>query len=526
MFPVSYYHNYSILIMHKKIVAAALLMMTLQASAQVPEEALRLSWRPQFGTARNQAIGGAMGSLGGDATAGLVNPAGLAFFKTSDFILTPGIQFGNGSGQFRGTSSKNDAASKFGLGTSGFVFGGFGNKAKNSYGITVTRTANFNQTVSYKGQNDYSSFAEPLADEFASSGLTIDNALNSNNISLTTKMALYTYLVDTATIGGTNQVIARSEFTPLLNQEHFSEVSGGTTEINFAWGHEINKKFMAGLSMGIPITKIDRNTYYRESDASGNTDNDFNYMAYRENFSLKGVGLNLRGGFIYRPKEYIRLGLALHSPDFQLMTETFNAGLAADLENLFAPGSGYDSATSADITSNAVEQYKYSTQTAGKIILSGSYVFREVENINRQKGFITADIEFTNYKWMRFSSSEEQTEESKDYYKPFNEAIDAIYKSAFNFRVGGELKFNIIMARLGFAYYGSPYKDKELKASRMNLSGGLGYRHKGIFLDLTYVHRISKDVNFPYRVNAPRANTFANLKETGSNVLLTVGFKI
>ena len=83
------------------------------------------------------------------------------------------------------------------------------------------------------------------------------------------------------------------------------------------------------------------------------------------------------------------------------------------------------------------------------------------------------------------------------------------------------------MARLGFAYYGNPYQDKEfLKASRMNLSGGLGYRHKGMFIDLTYVHRINKDVNFPYRVNAPQANTFANLKENGGNVMLTLGFKI
>jgi hypothetical protein len=60
----------------------------------------------------------------------------------------------------------------------------------------------------------------------------------------------------------------------------------------------------------------------------------------------------------------------------------------------------------------------------------------------------------------------------------------------------------------------------------MNISGGLGYRNKGVFVDLTYVHRLNKDVDFPYRVNAPRANTFANLKDSGGNVLLTIGFKI
>jgi long-subunit fatty acid transport protein len=512
--------------MNTKIFTAILLIAAHQLSAQVPEEALRLSWRPQMGTARNQAIGGAMGSLGGDATAAMVNPAGLAFFKTSDIIITPGFGFIKETGVFRGTTSKGSVQNNFNLGTSGFVFGGFGYKAKNSFSITATQVADFNQTVSYKGQNNYSSFAEPLADEFSASKLTIDQALNNSNISLPTKMALYTYLVDTATIGGNKQVIARSEFTSLLNQEHLSQISGGITEITAGFAHELNKKILLGLSIGMPIAKIDRNTYYRESDATSNTDNDFNYIAYRENFNLKGVGFNLKGGLIYRPKEYIRLGLAFHSSDMMMLTETFNSGMAADLEKLFSPNSGYDSVGSLAITGNSAEVYKYTTYTPGKIILSGSYVFREVENINRQKGFITADIEYINYKWMRFGSSEQETNQTKEFYKPFNDAIDATYKSAFNFRLGGELKFKIIMARLGFAWYGKPYKDKELKAGKMNLSAGLGYRHKGMFLDLTYVHHINKDVNFPYRVSAPRANTFANLKDTGGNVLLTVGFKI
>ncbi len=512
--------------MNKKLYIAILLLASQQISAQMPEEALRLSWRPQMGTARNQAIGGAMGSLGGDATASMVNPAGLAFFKTSDFILTPGFQFGKGTGIFRETTTKGTSQNNFGLGTSGFVFGGFGDKGKNSFAITISKVADFKQNVSYNGQNNYSTFAELLADEFAASGLTIDQALNSSNISLPTKMALYTYLVDTATINGSKQVIARSEFTSLLNQEHTSTVTGGTTEITAGFGHEFNKKLMGGLSIGIPFTKMDRNTYYRESDASGNTNNNFYYMAYRENVNLKGVGFNIKGGFIYRPKEYIRLGLAFHSPDMMMLTETFNSGMAADVEKLFFPASGYDTVASNTITGTPTEVNRYTTYTPGKIILSGSYVFREVANITRQKGFITADIEYVNYKWMKFEPNGELTEETKAPFEPVNEAIDATYKSAFNFRVGGELKFNIIMARLGFAYYSSPYKEKELKASKMNLSGGLGYRHKGMFLDLTYVHHINKDVNFPYRVSAPRANTFANLKETGGNVLLTVGFKI
>lgn len=512
--------------MKNKFYPLLLLLLVQQVAAQVPEEAIRLSWLTQNGTARNQAIGGAMGSLGGDATAALVNPAGLAFFKTSDLILTAGQQFGKPRSNFRGTDLTGSSHNSFALGTSGFVFGGFGYKAKNSFSISVTRLADFSTPLNYRGQNDYSSFAEPLADEFASSNLNIDDALNSNAVSLTTKMALYTYLVDTATIGGSQQVIARPEFTSLLNQEYHSENSGGITEITLAMGHELNKKWMLGGTLGIPIVKFNRNTYYKETDASGDNDNDFAYMAYRENYGLKGVGFNLKFGLIYRPKEYVRLGLALHSPNMLTLTESFDAGLSADLENLFGAGNGYDSVAASEILGGPLTDTRYTYYSPGKIILSGSYVFREVENINRQKGFITADIEYVNYRWNHFGPNGEVNVETKEQYQPYNEAIDAITKAAFNFRLGAELKFKIIMARLGFAYYGSPYKEKELKASKMNLSGGLGYRNKGIFVDLTYVHRLYKDVNFPYRVNAPRANTFANLKDNGGTALLTVGFKI
>ncbi len=512
--------------MNSKFYLVLLFFSSAPVFAQVPEEALRLSWITSNGTARSQAAGGAMASLGGDATANLVNPAGLAFFKTSDFIITPGFQFGKEKSNFRGTDQTGANHNFFRVGTSGFVFGGFGYKAKNSFALTITQVADFNQYLNYKGQNNYSSFAEPLADEFAASHLTVSQALNSPDISLTTKMALYTYLVDTATVNGNEQVIARSEIPGLLNQEHHTVTSGGITEITLGFGHELNKKFLVGGSIGIPITKIDRDTYYRESDATGNTNNNFNFMAYRENYKLTGAGFNLKAGIIFRPREYFRFGLAFHSPDILMLKESFSAGMATDVEKLFSPNPGYDSVASSTLTGGPLADNRYTLYTPGKIILSGSYVFREVENINRQRGFLTADIEYTNYKWNRFASIDQETADTKAFYQPFNDAIHAIYKGAFNFRLGGELKFRIVMARLGFSYYGSPYKDSELKSHKINLSGGLGYRNKGVFVDLTYIHRFNKDVNFPYRVNAPRANTFANLNDNGGTVLLTIGCKI
>src|SRR6478672_2063675 len=73
--------------------------------AQTPEEALRLGWNNSGGTARYRAIGGAMGSLGGDITAAYVNPAGLGLYKTNEFVLSPAFSFSNVKGNFRGTDA-------------------------------------------------------------------------------------------------------------------------------------------------------------------------------------------------------------------------------------------------------------------------------------------------------------------------------------------------------------------------------------------------------------------------------------
>lgn len=106
----------------KKYLLLILLYPVAATYAQAPEDAIRYSWYPQNGTARNLAIGGAMGSLGGDITATYVNPAGLGFYKTREVVLTPGIFLNNLKATFRENSSteKNNA---FSFGPSGIIIG-------------------------------------------------------------------------------------------------------------------------------------------------------------------------------------------------------------------------------------------------------------------------------------------------------------------------------------------------------------------------------------------------------------------
>jgi hypothetical protein len=528
--------------MRKLYIIIALAAVAGPSYAQLPEDAIRSSWYAPFGTARHQAIGGALGSLGGEITSIYVNPAGLGMFKTSEFVLTPGLSFLGGKGSFRGTDAKAERASKFNLGTSGFVIGfadDYSRWNSKAFAITVNRSANFNNNYFYRGLNDYSSYTTPLANEFfdfysytrnnfpgLNDSAIIERALDGNDVSLLTKMALYTYLVDVDTSSGTGNtdIISRAEQVGLTEQMNHIETRGGITEIALGFATNMDDKIYFGASIGIPIMNYERTSTFTETDATGNNDNDFNYFSVKETYSQKGAGFNLKLGLIVKPAEQLRLGLAIHSPTLYGLKEQTDYKMVTDVENLFGVGKGLDSISSSAFFNGESPEFKYDLVSPWRFMLSGSYVIREVSDVTLQRGFITADIEYVTHGSSRFSASEDYGDD--EYFDGVNEAVKTAYKGAFNFRLGGELKFNTIMGRLGFAYYSNPYDDKALKAHKMNLSGGLGYRNKGVFLDLTYVHSLNKDVHFPYRVDAPMQNTFATLKGGNGNIVLSVGFKL
>lgn len=518
--------------MKKSFIICSLVFLSSALYAQIPEDALKYSWQPVNGTARIAAVGGAMGSLGGDISAINVNPAGLAFYKTSDLVISPGFSFLNNKGTFRGTKA-SDKTKAFNLGTSGVVAGwqGSGRWTSKAISLAVTRTANFSNQIYYTGQNDFSSGAEQYAIEAAQSGQTLEHIPELNSISFGTRMAAYNFLIDEAALPGHvgNDVVSLAMLDMLknggpflVNQSNAIETSGGITEVALGYAANMDDKLYVGGSLGIPIVKYDKTSTFREEDATGNTDNDFNFYELTEKSGTKGAGINLKLGVIVKPSEFVRLGLAVHTPTWYSLTDTYSGSMQVNLDN-YRTVPGTTSVTSNFLNGGVTPQYKYELLTPWRFMVSGSYVLREIEDVRKQKGFLTADVEYVTYPSNHFRNGEDF--DDGGYYKSVNEAVKDYYKSALNFRVGGELKFTTIMTRLGFAYYGNPYKDKELKAHKMYISGGLGYRNDGMFIDLTYVHSLQKDINFPYRLS-DKANTFANINSGIANLMLTVGFKI
>jgi long-subunit fatty acid transport protein len=357
------------------------------------------------------------------------------------------------------------------------------------------------------------------------------------NYILGSSLAFWTFLVDTISNGAGN-VIGYQSLVPLsstgsqmINQVNQVETRGGEHEISIAFANNHDDKFYLGGSVNFPIYNFEKDQVYREEDASTDNNNDFAYFEYTQKMKTTGFGVNAKLGLIFKPVEKLRLGLAFHSPTISGMTDTYFASLVANTEKYTIYPQPLSKTSQELINENQsngstnpdIGVYEYNLTTPYRFIGSASYVINEVRDVKRQKGFITADVEYVNYRGVRYSEIDEG---DKAYYDGLNDVIKERYKGALNVKVGGELKFEKVMARAGFATYGSPYASETgLKTKRTMLSGGLGYRHHGIFVDLTYVHAFIGDVNIPYFLE-DKPNPIADGDNSRGTVMLTVGFKL
>ncbi len=500
------------------------------AAAQAPDDALRSSWFIPGGTARVMGIGGAMGSLGGDITANNVNPAGTGLIRTKEVVITPGFMFNSNSGDYRGTGS-TASKSAFSYGATGIVLGGplQNSNSFNSFtfSFSFNQLASYNNHIHYKGLNNLSSYSEQFLEELARDHASPSAALG--NYIFGSSLAYYTYLIDTTVNNGNLVYFGLPNPATGLNQEYDEVTSGSYNEASLTFAGGMNDKVFLGFSLNVPIINYRRDITLTESDATSNPNNNFAYSTFTQSFRSNGVGLNFKVGIIYKPQDNFRIGLALHSPSFIWYKDKIRASMTTNTENYINDPNypnGTVSANSDDFNGGNPGEVDYQLQTAAKAIVSATYLFNPVADPKKQRGFITADIEYTGYgasKFLPYSSN--NSSNSDDYYSTLNSTTADYLKGNINVRLGGELKFDPLAFRLGFGYYGSPYRDASISANKLLFAGGAGYRNHGMFVDLTLIETINKDVSFPYRLN-DKPNTYAAITNNRTNVILTIGFKI
>lgn len=506
----------------------------MSARAQDKTDVLRYSQYTPGGSARAQAIGGATGSIGGDYSSIFSNPSGVGFFKTSEFSFGLNFNQANDKSTYLNTAG-SDSKGNLNINSLGLILAG---RKKNPHskwqnvtvGIGYNRLANYNQNSYYRGANNQSSIGSQYVSQLH--GVDTAGVYDSQYAFGPLEAVTTGFLVGNFDANG-NPLNTWTTISPYddpagggVLQEKSIYTSGRSELYNIAVGGNYDDKFYIGGSVGFPHIQYDRTSVFRETNDQG-----YQYLGYTmkyyeasDHLSTSGNGIQANIGAIYRPIPALRIGATFMSPQWLWLNDSYYSNYTT------ADNTGTYTASTIDEFNGSDVQSHYNIRTPWRGVLSGAYVFTPKNNdIRKPSGFLTVDYEYEDYKASSLKYKNGNSDDNQGSMAVQNDIKDS-FKAASNVRVGGEIKIDVWAFRAGFAYYGNPYSTGNLDGSRKYYSGGIGYRNRGFYADLTYVYMNRNLQDQPYTVGADQAGVAttpapAEIKSTTSNVALGIGFK-
>ncbi len=468
----------------------------LKSLGQNEDDALRYAQTHISGTARSAAMGGAFGALGSDFSSLSINPAGLGLYRRSEFSFSPAITGNSIESNYLGGKYKDDKY-QFHVSNLGMVMAGErdakGDKWKGlGFGFGYNRLANFSNRYIIQGNNASSS----LTDVYLAEAKSLDP---SSFPTFGTDMAWNTYLIDT--LKGEYFSAMPANISKI--QRKSIEKSGGIGETVLSFAGNYNNQLFIGATVGFQKIR-----YWEESNYSeAPTTDTFAIKGFTVNNYLNtdGNGVNIKFGLIYMPIPFVRIGAAFHSPTYFNLHDNFSSGMTTSFNN----GGGTFNAGSNSNGGDDKGSFDYSYYSPMRTVGSLAFIFG-------QTGLLSVDYELMDYRDARFRASGYSFMEQ-------NNSIRDKYRATGNLRVGTEIRFNPFSLRLGYALYGSPFKDQSLMSSKQHISGGIGYRHDGLFIDLAYVRTMFQEKYYLYN-SYFNPNPSINQITSGS-IMLTIGTK-
>jgi len=473
------------------------------------------------GSARIQAIGGAQTSLGGDISSASSNPAGLGFFRKSEFSFSPSYNIFNTNSSYLGRSS-SALDTRLNFANVGVVF----NNSKDdivpgawrggSFAISINKVNDFNGNFYYEGVNDKNSIIDYFAG--AADGLFTDE-LVPDLIGL----SYFSYLINPTSILDASG--RDDEYFPIIFDDQVAEQSedietiGGQYEWNFAYGGNFSDKIYVGASLGLSNIRYETDKVYNEfiDDVSADEFAPGVDLTINENLRLTGIGINGTVGIIVKPIPFLNIGASFTTPTIINVDEEttpnifvdYFEGDFPDYEFYYPVGDSTEILNQIDERGDLfITEYRITTPfraSLGATAFLGKY------------GFISADVDYIDYSSQKFRSKDFSTEVEKQ----VNRDIFEIYKEVLNFRAGAELRYNIFRFRGGFAYNPSPYKDQTLNREQTTITAGAGIKLPKFFVDLAFTNTQFNSAYSPYPVEPLPVVEFDN---SFSSTTLTAGF--
>ncbi len=453
-----------------------------------------------FGTARSMAMAGAFTSLGADASSMGINPAGLGMYRHNEITLSPVISL---------TSTKNNAQNWGNNEQSRFAMSNFaaviklqesasGGLVSANFAIGMNRIADFNYRMGYTSHSapsasPYRSINDAFIRQLGQGGL-FPNSQGILNYDYADSyfwggaLAYNNYLIDAYKDEFGDYWTSADRLGANAGVGHTVEEQsrGSINEIDFAFGFNFNNNLYVGATFGIQSVRQKRQLYYGEDYIyNGQTpvysDGEplaapAEWMDYNQAIELRGVGINLKVGMVYRPIESIRLGLAVHTPTAYSLERTYQAYMASNFNTI-----GDTTRPLEDAGENSWEFY-----SPTRLMLGASYT------LGRWAVF-SVDYERTWYNGIRVNNIPGGFDISQDAYRT---EFTNNYKGANTLRAGIEVKpLPILSLRVGYGLQGSALRNaKDLYYNAPTvyktdcMSAGLGLAFGRVSFDFAYQH--------------------------------------
>jgi hypothetical protein len=487
--------------MRRDSIIALLMVCTITTiQAQNETQALRYSMHNSFGTARYAAQGGAIAALGSDLSAIQSNPAGLAFYRSSEFSFTPSFYWVNTTSDYMGDRAQ-DSRLRFNVGSLGFVSAKNSNRQSGFIGGSVAMgyntLANFNNRTTIRSSDALST----MLDDFT--WRANDDPANADPDNL---YPFYEQIAYDANLLPWDES-AGEYWNDIQNggygQEQYRiiEQSGYIGEYTLSGAFNFNNFLYVGATMGIQSLRFNEDIYHNESDPNDDL-LDFDSFRFREFNSTRGWGYNMRFGMIIRPFQILRVGASFQIPTYYNLTEE----KYTDISSTWDAGSGIPDASAS--SPNGI--YDYKLRSPLKAGAHASVILFKMATIS-------AAYEFIDYSTARLDAYD-------DKFFDENDEIRRTLTAVHNIKTGAELRINSVYFRGGLQYLASPYADSRNNASEFIYSCGLGVRSGPAFFDMSYAYGKSQEVYGLYSVT-PGFNEVSINDVNRNNLMITLGLK-
>jgi len=486
------------------LIIVAALQITVTAVSQNLDDALRYSQVFYTGTARFNAMGGAFTALGADMSALSQNPAGIGMYRSSEFSITPRLNYTKSTTNF--SDFGEDYLYKFNVGQVGYVANVFKSQTEDksftfNIGYSFNMTNDFRQHVLVSGTNNASSIADSWV--MYSDGTYYSDLTGPEGI------AFDAWIIDVLDGSDSYYGTVYSNYgdnPPSIygqNMKRTITYGGQIGEHAFSFGGNHSDKIYWGVTLGINVLRFSSNYEHIET-MSKPLSSLFRSLNYVEYFEDEGAGFTFKMGIIARPIDILRVGIALHTPTYYKIDEYFKESISSR----FTDGDSYTA-------SNEPMRFNYALRTPMRLLTGAAIQIQK-------SALLSVDYEYLNYGSALFS----QTGDGYNYSRKNSEIKNAL-KSAGNLRVGGEYRLNNLYLRSGYGYYGKPFKSNEQNAdlNYRTLSGGVGFRARNISFDFAYVNYKSMQYNYLYQLPDDFPSAGYNLTTTKNTFSFTLGCK-